>query len=94
MIETIVRKIITLSLHLRIVMATKEYYKTSEEHGGVNAGAKFITVKAHHEVQGDIAEGGEMTLDSIAHFPTRYRLKDDSGRIWTVPIHTVIPLDK
>ncbi|SVC57868.1 uncharacterized protein METZ01_LOCUS310722, partial [marine metagenome] len=58
------------------------------------AGAKFITVKAHHEVQGDIAEGVELTLDSIAHFPTRYRLKDDSGRIWTVPIHTVIPLDK
>jgi hypothetical protein len=30
-----------------------------------------------------------MTLESIAHYPTRFRLKDEAGRIWTVPIHSV-----
>ena len=57
-----------------------------------NAGIKFKTIKAHRKVQGTLNEGVEVVLDSIAHFPTRYRLKDDEGRIWTVPIHLVTPI--
>jgi len=70
-------------------MSIKEFHRTSKEHAGVNAGAKFRTIKPHHEVQGDIKEGIELTLESIAHFPTRYKLKDSDGKIWTLPIHTV-----
>ena len=28
-------------------------------------------------------------INAIIHFPTRYRLQDDDGNIWTVPIHSV-----
>ena len=73
-------------------MTTKEFHKTSNEHAGVNVGARFKTIKPHHEVQGDIEEGVELTLETIAHFPTRYKLKDKEGRIWTVPLHTVSPI--
>ena len=73
-------------------MSTKEFHKTSNEHAGVNVGAKFKTIKHHHEVQGDIEEGVELTLEEIAHYPTRYKLKDVEGRIWTVPLHTLSPL--
>jgi hypothetical protein len=73
-------------------MTTKEFHKTSNEHAGVNVGARFKTIKPHHEVQGDIKEGVELTLEAIAHFPTRYKLKDNEGRIWTVPLHTVSPI--
>ena len=73
-------------------MSTKEFHKTSNEHAGVNVGAKFKTIKPHHEVQGDVEEGVELTLEEIAHYPTRYKLKDVEGRIWTVPLHTVSPL--
>ncbi len=70
-------------------MATREFHKVSDEHAGVNAGTSFIMIKEHQEVQGTLDEGVEVVLDSIVHFPTRYRLKDDKGRIWTVPIHSV-----
>jgi hypothetical protein len=73
-------------------MPTKEFHKTSNEHAGVNVGAKFKTIKNHHEVQGDIEEGVELTLVEIAHYPTLYKLKDGEGRIWTVPLHTVSPI--
>jgi len=39
-----------------------------------------------------LSEGVEVILDSIIHFPTRYCLKDDKARIWTVPIHSVTPI--
>jgi len=70
-------------------MAIREFHKTSDEHGGVQVGLKFKTVKEHHEVQGDLTIGVELVLDSIVHYPTRYRLKDAEGRTWTVPIHSV-----
>ena len=70
-------------------MSTKEFHKTSEEHAGANVGTKYKTIKTHHEVQGDLLAGVEMTLDSIAHYPTRFRLRDETGCIWTVPIHSV-----
>ena len=70
-------------------MPTKEFHKTSNEHAGVNVGAKFKTIKSHHEVQGDIEENVELTLVEIAHYPTMYKLKDSEGRVWTMPLHTV-----
>ena len=73
-------------------MPTKEFHKTSNEHAGVNVGAKFKTIKPHHEVQGDIGIDVELTLIEIAHYPTLYKLKDNEGRVWTVPLHTVAPV--
>ncbi len=73
-------------------MATKNFHTVSDEHGGVNVGTKFKMIKDHQQVQGVLSEGVEVILDSIVHYPTRYRLKDDNARIWTVPIHSVIPI--
>ena len=70
-------------------METKEFNKVSSEHSGVRSGTKFITTKFHHEVQGDVEEGTELVLEKIAHYPTRYLLKDENGKIWTLPIHSV-----
>ncbi|MBT6841916.1 MAG: hypothetical protein HOA15_08430 [Candidatus Marinimicrobia bacterium] len=75
-------------------MSTKEFHRTSQDHAGVNAGTKFKMIKSHHEVQGELIAGVDLTLDSIAHYPTRFRLKDDAGRIWTVPIHSVEKLSE
>ena len=73
-------------------MATKNFHTVSYEHGGVNVGTKFKMIKDHQQVQGVLSEGVEVILDNIVHYPTRYRLKDDNARIWTVPIHSVIPI--
>ncbi|MDP6201801.1 MAG: hypothetical protein QF616_06185 [Candidatus Marinimicrobia bacterium] len=73
-------------------MATKNFHTVSDEHGGVNVGTKFKMIKDHQQVQGVLSEGVEVILDNIVHYPTRYRLKDDKARIWTVPIHSVIPI--
>ena len=73
-------------------MATKNFHTVSDEHGGVNVGTKFKMIKDHQQVQGVLSEGVEVILDNIVHYPTRYRLKDDNARIWTVPIHSVIPI--
>jgi len=50
---------------------------------------RYKTIKPHHEVLGDLEEGVLLELDSIAHYPTRYRLKDEEGRLWTIPTHSV-----
>mgnify|MGYP003986016995 FL=1 len=73
-------------------MATKNFHTVSDEHGGVNVGPKFKMIKDHQQVQGVLSEGVEVILDNIVHYPTRYRLKDDKARIWTVPIHSVTPI--
>ena len=70
-------------------METKEFNKVSSEHSGIRSGTKFITTKFHHEVQGDLEEGTILVLEKIAHFPTRYLLKDENEKIWTLPIHSV-----
>ncbi|MBC8345573.1 MAG: hypothetical protein ISR82_04105 [Candidatus Marinimicrobia bacterium] len=70
-------------------MATREFYKLSDEHAGIKSGMVFKTVKIHHEVQGDLNEDVELTLDRIIHFPTRYLMVDAGGRSWTVPVHSV-----
>tara|TARA_R100000664_G_C2682290_1_gene89775 strand:- start:252 stop:470 length:219 start_codon:yes stop_codon:yes gene_type:complete len=67
----------------------RRFNKTSTEHFGVKAGDRFRTIKHHHEVNGDLNEGTELVLDSIAHFPTLYKLKDNDGKIWTLPLHSV-----
>ena len=70
-------------------METKEFNKVSSEHSGISSGAKFITTKFHHEVQGDLEEGTMLVLEKIAHYPTRYLLKDENEKVWTLPIHSV-----
>lgn len=70
----------------------RRFNKTSSEHFGVKAGDKFKTIKPHHEVNGDLKQGTELVLDSIAHFPTLYKLKDTHGKVWTLPLHSVEPL--
>ena len=70
-------------------MGTKEFDQLSNEHSGVKTGTRFKSIKFHHEVQGDLEEGTELVLDAIAHFPTRYLFKDENGKIWTLPIHSV-----
>ena len=70
-------------------MGTKEFDQLSNEHFGVKTGTKFKSIKFHHEVQGDLEKGTELVLDAIAHYPTRYLFKDENGKIWTLPIHSV-----
>ena len=70
-------------------MSPKEINKVSTEHFGASKGMKYKTIKPHHEVLGDLEEGVLLELDSIAHYPTRYRLKDEEGRLWTIPTHSV-----
>jgi|TARA_Y100000590_G_scaffold49893_1_gene52660 hypothetical protein len=67
----------------------RKFNKLSTEHFGVKTGDRFKTIKHHHEVGGDLKEGTELVLESIAHFPTLYRLKDSDGKIWTLPVHSV-----
>ena len=70
-------------------MDTKEFDQLSNEHSGVKTGTRFKSIKFHHEVQGDLEEGTELVLDAIAHYPTRYLFKDENGKSWTLPIHSV-----
>jgi len=70
-------------------MAPKEFNKTSSEHVEATKGMKFKIIKPHHEVLGDLEVGVVLELDSIAHYPTRYRLRSEDGKLWTVPTHTV-----
>jgi len=46
-------------------------------------------LRDHREFGKEISIGSKLTVDAIIHFPTRYHLKDASGKIWTVPIHSV-----
>ena len=75
-------------------MPPKEFDKTSSEHSGVQKGMKFKITKPHHEVLGDLEEGSVLELESIAHYPTRYRLKDQKGNIWTLPTHSVQKIEE
>jgi len=75
-------------------MSTKEFHARSNEHAGIEAGTKFKTIKPHHDVNGDVEVGVELILESIAHFPTRYILKDEAGREWMMPIHSVEKIEE
>ena len=43
-------------------MSTKEFHARSNEHAGIEAGTKFKTIKAHHDVNGNVEAGVELIL--------------------------------
>ena len=51
----------------------------------VNINSGTLNIKGNRKV-GNIFK---KELDSIAHYPTRYRLKDEEGKLWTIPTHSV-----
>ena len=69
-------------------MANK-YDGRSEGHGGFAAGAKLETTTTHHEVNRDLAAQAQLTIVSVAHFPTRVVATDENGIEWTLPLHSV-----
>ena len=69
-------------------MANK-YDGRSEGHGGFAAGAKLETTTTHHEVNRDLAAQAQLTIVSVAHFPTRVVATDKNGIEWTLPLHSV-----
>ena len=69
-------------------MANK-YDERSEEHGGFAAGAKVETTTNHHEVNRDLAAQAQLTIVSVAHYPTRVVATDENGIEWTLPLHSV-----
>ena len=73
-------------------MANK-YDERSEEHGGFAAGAKVETTTHHHEVNRDLAAQAQLTIVSVAHYPTRVVATDENGIEWTLPLHSVRILD-
>jgi len=69
-------------------MANK-YDERSDEHAGFAAGAKIETTIDHHEVNRDIAAQTQLTIVSVAHYPTRVVATDENGIEWTLPLHSV-----
>ena len=65
------------------------YDERSDEHAGFAAGAKIETTIDHHEVNGDLAAQTQLTIVSVAHFPTRVIATDENGIEWTLPLHSV-----
>ena len=74
-------------------MANK-YDERSEKHGGFAAGAKVETTTDHHEVNRDLAAHTQLSIVSIAHFPTRIIATDENGIEWTLPLHSVKLLER
>ena len=68
---------------------SKEFHLPSTGHGSMEAGTEVKLLKDHKEFGEEISAGTVLAVDSIIHFPTRYHLKDSSGKIWTVPVHSV-----
>ena len=67
----------------------KIYDERSVEHAGFAAGAKLETTIDHHEVNRDIAAQTQLTIVSVAHYPTRVVATDENGIEWTLPLHSV-----
>ena len=67
----------------------KIYDERSVEHAGFAAGAKIETTIDHHEVNRDIAAQTQLTIVSVAHYPTRVVATDENGIEWTLPLHSV-----
>ena len=65
------------------------YDERSDEHAGFAAGAKIETTIDHHEVNRDLAAQTQLTIVSVAHFPTRVVATDENGIEWTLPLHSV-----
>ena len=68
---------------------TNIYDERSDEHAGFAAGAKIETTIDHHEVNRDLAAQTQLTIVSVAHFPTRVIATDENGIEWTLPLHSV-----
>ena len=69
------------------------YDERSDEHAGFAAGAKVETTTHHHEVNRDLAAQAQLTIVSVAHFPTRVVATDKNGIEWTLPLHSVRRLE-
>ncbi len=67
----------------------KLFHKQSEEHAGMTTGTIVRLLKDLHGIGGSLTAGSECVVEAIIHFPTRYRLQDADGNIWTVPLHSV-----
>ena len=67
----------------------KIYDERSVEHAGFAAGAKLETTIDHHEVNRDLAAQTQLTIVSVAHFPTRVIATNENGVEWTLPLHSV-----
>ena len=65
------------------------YDERSDEHAGFATGAKIETTIDHHEVNRDIAAQTQLTILSVAHYPTRVVATDENGIEWTLPLHSV-----
>ena len=65
------------------------YDERSDEHAGFAAGAKVETTTNHHEVNRDLAAQAQLTIVSVAHYPTRVVATDENGIEWTLPLHSV-----
>ena len=65
------------------------YDERSDEHAGFAVGAKVETTTNHHEVNRDLAAQAQLTIVSVAHFPTRVVATDENGIEWTLPLHSV-----
>ena len=65
------------------------YDERSDEHAGFAAGTKIETTINHHEVNRDLAAQTQLTIVSVAHFPTRVIATDENGIEWTLPLHSV-----
>ena len=69
------------------------YDERSDEHAGFATGAKIETTIDHHEVNRDIAAQTQLTIVSVAHYPTRVVATDEIGIEWTLPLHSVSILE-
>jgi len=69
------------------------YDERSDEHAGFAAGTKIETTINHHEVNRDLAAQTQLTIVSVAHFPTRVIAIDENGIEWTLPLHSVSILE-
>jgi len=65
------------------------YDERADEHAGFAAGTKIETTIDHHEVNRDLAAQTQLTIVSVAHFPTRVIATNENGVEWTLPLHSV-----
>ena len=65
------------------------YDERSDEHAGFAVGVKIETTIDHHEVNRDLAAQTQLTIVSVAHFPTRVIATNENGIEWTLPLHSV-----
>ena len=65
------------------------YDERSDEHAGFATGTKVETTIDHHEVNRDLAAQTQLTIVSVAHFPTRVIATNENGVEWTLPLHSV-----